>query len=332
MFCALLLIAVFQPALTFDQDRDVVRFGPFNAEVERADFQLMVYVASQCEVDDAAFPVLGEQFWQGARLVFQPEFGFDYDVDYCARVVRKGRVIDQLDHRYLYQGEAGTTLVAAVYPSSDTLPANHLRFYIQFSAPMQTGDAYDHFALLNENGEVVEEAFFQDRAELWDPYRQRFTLYLDPSRVKRGLRYREELGPVLETGQSYRLVIQRTWRDGNGQPLVANFEKAFRVGDPIFEKPDRNDWVIHRPRVGSREALVINFPRALDYGLLQHSIWLEDAAGEEIEGKVAIGDEERQWSFTPEHPWVTIPQIQVAQRLADSCGNSLAASFEKALD
>ena len=47
------------------------------------------------------------------------------------------------------------------------------------------------------------------------PFRAtRFTLLFDPGRIKRGLKpAQRRVGPVLEEGKSYTLVIDRGWTD-----------------------------------------------------------------------------------------------------------------------
>ena len=71
---------------------------------------------------------------------------------------------------------------------------------------MAAGDAYEHVKLLKANGEVVTRAFLEIGEELWDGSGQRITLLFDPGRVKKGLSPRLQFGPVLEAGQTYRLV------------------------------------------------------------------------------------------------------------------------------
>jgi hypothetical protein len=95
-----------------------------------------------------------------------------------------------------------------VYPTSSKLPENHLRFYVHFSAPMSRGEAYEHLRLLRKNGEPVYLPFLEIGEELWDKSGMRLTLLFDPGRVKRGLKPREENGPVLEEGEEYTLVIE----------------------------------------------------------------------------------------------------------------------------
>ena len=71
---------------------------------------------------------------------------------------------------------------------------------------MSFGDAYRHIRLLDEAGREVPRAFLQTAHELWDARRQRFTLILDPGRIKRGLRSNVEVGAPLREGGRYRLV------------------------------------------------------------------------------------------------------------------------------
>ena len=47
---------------------------------------------------------------------------------------------------------APTTRVLHVYPSSDVLPENELKFYLSFSAPMQQGEAWTRIHLLDAAG------------------------------------------------------------------------------------------------------------------------------------------------------------------------------------
>ncbi len=96
-----------------------------------------------------------------------------------------------------------TTVVTLVYPTSDVLPENLLRFYLHFSAPMSQGDSYRNIKLLDAKGKAIDLPFLELDQELWDPAGVRLTLFLDPGRIKRGLKPREEVGPSLEEGKHY---------------------------------------------------------------------------------------------------------------------------------
>src|SRR5207237_1104835 len=92
------------------------------------------------------------------------------------------------------------TVVQQVYPSGDPLPENHLRFYVHFSAAMRQGEAYGHVHVLDASGKALDHPFLELDEELWDPQGKRLTLLFHPGRIKKGLKPREELGPILEAG------------------------------------------------------------------------------------------------------------------------------------
>jgi hypothetical protein len=226
---------------------------------------------------------------------------------------------------------AAATVVTHVYPSSDRLPENQLRFYLHFSQPMARGEAYEHLKLLKENGEAVELPFLELGEELWDTSGKRLTLLIDPGRIKRGLKPREDVGPVLEAGQSYTLAIDAAWKDAAGEPLKTGHAKKFMVGKPVEVGIDPADWKIDAPPAGSRQALVVRFPRPLDHALLQWTMEVLDSAGQSLTGEIAVSDEEQQWSFTPEQAWTSGKfALEVDNVLEDLTGNRIGRAFELA--
>lgn len=221
------------------------------------------------------------------------------------------------------------TEVAAVYPTAATLPENQLKFYLHFTAAMGRGDAYDHLRLLDEAGSDLDLPFLEIGEELWDPSGKRLTLLLDPARVKRGLKPREEQGPVLEAGRCYTLVIERRWRDAAGRPLGAEFRKRFSVGPPDEACPDPRRWQLSVPAAGSRAPLVVRLGESLDQALLERMLWVTDPAGQRLPGEIQIGDREARWSFIPKQVWQPGNYQLVADTLLeDLAGNSIARKFE----
>src|SRR5262249_10579291 len=138
--------------------------------------------------------------------------------------------------------------VTGVYPSSDQLPENLLRFYIHFASPMRRGEAYTHIRLLNENGTAIASPFLEISEKLWDTSGERLTVLINPGRIKRGLKPREDLGPVLEAGKSYSLVIDADWRDADGQTLSGSLRKQFKTIPPIENGIDPAKWSIESPQ------------------------------------------------------------------------------------
>ena len=282
-------------------------------------------------------PMLGTYRVPSAVLRFEPQFPLEPGVAYRA-VFRP----DQLP------GEGGsggpsvtavfqvprrlavpTTAVSQVYPSAAVLPENLLKFYVHFSAPMRRGGIYDHIHLRDRAGQEVELPFLQIAEELWDPAMTRLTLFIDPGRIKRGVLPLEEVGPALEAGKSYTLVIDRAWRDGVGNPLKETFRKAFRVGPPDRDPPDPARWKVRPPKPGTRAPLAVTFPGPLDHALAQRLIQVADASGRPVAGRVALEDQERRWTFTPRGPWRRgAYKLVIQTTLEDLAGNNIDKPFE----
>ena len=221
------------------------------------------------------------------------------------------------------------TEVVQVYPSAATLPENNLRFYIHFSESMGRGEAYQHLRLLDAKGKLIEEAFLEIGEELWDPRAKRLTLLIDPGRIKKGVKPREEQGPVLEAGREYSLVIGRDWRDAVGRPLKSEFRKKFRAGPPVEAAIDPTEWKITPANPGSLDPLVIRFPACLDRALLERTISVSGLEGPSVPGRVAVSDNERRWEFRPHAPWqVGRYQLVVGTALEDLAGNRIGKPFE----
>ncbi|MBI3862988.1 MAG: Ig-like domain-containing protein [Planctomycetia bacterium] len=221
------------------------------------------------------------------------------------------------------------TEVVKVYPTSATLPENNLRFYIHFSDSMGRGEAYQHLSLLNARGKAIESPFLEIGEELWDPRAKRLTLLIDPGRIKQGLKPREDLGPVLEAGREYTLVISRGWRDAKGRPLKAEFRKKFHTGPPVDAAIDPARWKVSPPAPGSGDPLVVAFPAPLDRALVERTISVADLDGREVAGRVTVANEERRWEFRPLAPWKAGRyQLVVDADLEDLAGNRIDKAFE----
>lgn len=221
------------------------------------------------------------------------------------------------------------TVVAAVYPSADELPANQLKLYLHFSAPMSVGEAFHHLHLVDDNKREVPRAFLHVDQELWDTTRQRFTLLFDPGRVKRGLRANLEDGAPLQLGRRYRLRIDASWRDGAGQPLRTGFEKAFTVAAPDRTSPAYTAWQVNAPAAGTTEPLRITFDEPLDRALLEEFLAVFEGQGQRLGGTTEIGLGERHWLFTPAQPWRAGQyEVRVNPKLEDRAGNNLQRLFD----
>src|SRR5262249_39363820 len=136
-----------------------------------------------------------------------------------------------------------------------------------------------------------------------NPAHTRYTLFLDPGRVKRGIRPNEQMGRPLRAGRAYALVIDSAWRDANGLPLAKSFRHEFRAGPALEQGIDLKSWRVAPPRAGTRDTLVVPFAQSLDHGLLQRAIGVERGAAQPVPGDISIGRAELQWLFVPREAW-----------------------------
>ena len=147
-----------------------------------------------------------------------------------------------------------STVVTHVYPSGDVVPANQLRMYLHFSAPMDWRSGYDYVTLLDDRGEEVVDAFLPLDADFWNDDRTRYTVFFDPGRVKRGILPNRQMGRALEAGKRYTLVVKREWRDGHGLPLKEEFRHEFQASPPIERPLTMAAWKVTRAGGGHARA------------------------------------------------------------------------------
>ncbi len=295
---------------------------------------LEVYATSE-NVDSwpGQTPMAGTLSLTGTTLRFTPRFPLDHGVYYTAilRNPEPGgmQTLGWAKFKLPERPATAPTKVAAVYPETDVLPDNLLKFYIYFSGAMNGGSVYDHIHLRDASGKEDQMAFLKLGQELWDPTMTRLTLLLDPGRIKRGVSLNLELGPALEAGKNYSLTIDADWKDSNGRPLQAVFTKAFRVGPSDRTAIDTAKWRVTAPRRATRDVLEIAFPEPLDHALAMRLIRVVDAKGANVPGDVATADQDRRWTFRPDANWPAGRyEIVVFTTIEDLAGNNVGKPFD----
>lgn len=276
-------------------------------------------------------PLSGSYIVEGGSLVFRPTYPIAPGVHYRAvfQAPSGGAPIEKT-----FDGppmdKTPSARVEHVYPSADVLPSNQLRLYIYFSAPMSRGESARYLHVLDENDKVLEgaHAVFLPGEELWDPNFQRLTMTFDPGRIKRGLASNERIGPPIAEGKRYTLVIDRDWPDAHGAPLVEGFRKTFRGGPPERDPPDPTKWTVTAPKAGTVNALVVDFPTAMNYPLLLRMIQVSGGRAQ-LTGTVSIARGETEWRFTPHDPWKPGDyQLVVDTAIEDLAGNHIGQPFD----
>jgi hypothetical protein len=234
-----------------------------------------------------------------------------------------------VDYRVASRDPKPTPRVVAVYPSSDLVPENLLKLYVHFSAPMSQGRIYEHVKLFDDSGKRIDSPFLELGEELWNGDGTRLTLLFDPGRIKRGLRPREEDGPILVEGKTYTFIIDANTDDQYGEPIAAEFRKTFKAGPPDADQPDPARWIFKSPKFATREALAIDFPEPLDRSLLERCVRIEAGSRGVVAGLIEIPSGEKRWMFYPAEPWRRGEYtIRIEGKLEDLAGNSVDRPFE----
>lgn len=290
------------------------------------------------EWDESTMPVDGAWNITSREIIFSARHPWLPEVNYYARLDLEK--LNALVGQNNKQGTVDTSFtiqrsrdldpekVTGIYPSADTLPQNLLKFYIHFSGPMSRGDIYKHIHILNEQGDVIPDAFLELSQELWDPRQTRLTILFDPGRIKRGLERHNLVGTVFEAGKKYTLVVDGNLVDGNGLPIGQQFQKSFNITGPDRDMPDHDKWSIKAPAAQTREPLHLQLDEPLDHALLQRLITVT-REGQQIAGKVTTSGAETEWHFTPERPWKGGNyELDIKLILEDLAGNNLISVFD----
>lgn len=310
---------------------EVSGLSPTQLDVDAAEWQRLLAIYAG-DVNSNLPPMAGKYEVQSGRLRFTPQFPLVAGVAYHAVFQPEQKPPITAIFQMPESSGATGTIVSQIAPSADLLPENLLKFYVHFSAPMSRGRIYDHIHLRESSsggGREIELPFLQIDEELWNPEMTRLTLFIDPGRIKRGVLPLEEVGPALETGKRYTLVIDREWQDGAGKPLKESFQKTFNVGAPDREPIDPKRWQIQPPTADTRDALSVNFSEALDHALAQRLITVTLESGETVEGKIVLSEHERRWTFIPANSWRRGRYNLVIQTtLEDLAGNNIGKPFD----
>lgn len=263
---------------------------------------------------------------ENGALLFEPDYPFLKDKYYRARFNLGDEWIERTF--YIRNTNRPNSEVSQIYPSADELPLNVLKFYIQFTDSMSRGFAYDNIHFLNAAGDTLKEVYLDLEEELWSPDMKRFTLLLDPGRIKRGLKSLEELGYVFAHDQHYSLVVSKNWHDAHDMPMTNAFEKQF-VTAGLYESYQGGLSINTTPRAGTKEPLSLLSAFPNDYALLQRLIHLTDKAGNKLAGEIEIKKHETLWKFTPAEAWKDERhEVHIATILEDVAGNNLLNPFD----
>ncbi|MBC8324792.1 MAG: hypothetical protein H8E27_04120 [Verrucomicrobia subdivision 3 bacterium] len=275
-------------------------------------------------------PLLGKTQTVSGQIQFTPRFPFLAGQVYEAVHTDSNGQRTSIEHTFAIR--AAAPRVSAVYPGGGILPANHLKFYLHFTEPMQRGNIFQHFQLINlTTGKPVDEPFRE--TELWSADGKRLTLWLHPGRQKTGVNLNLEFGPALNPHQRYVLEISGKWQSEAGVPLKNSFRKSFATTKADRAQPDLEFWEITPPKANTRDPLMITLPHPLDWALLHTMLTVLDAQDQRVDGNIEVSHHETVWRFRPTKPWADNGfRLKVGWELEDLAGNNLERLFEVNLE
>ena len=257
------------------------------------------------------------------NLTFTPTFPLLPNQEYEAVNLRTGE-----SNAYQWSINAGPPPTVTITPSLGNLPANHLKFYLAFSEPMQQDSPWEHCRLRDLTiGEFVPRPF--RHTELWNRPSDRLTLWFHPGRQKTGVNLNVEIGPILEPGHLYELILDGDWTSLAGTPLGKHSSIQFRAGPPDHDQPNPETWTLTKPSAGTVSPLIIDFGEALDHALLMNRALEVIDNGNPVESRQEISTDGKSINIIPTKAWAAKSYtIKINPKLEDLAGNSVERPFE----
>ncbi|MEM6295479.1 MAG: hypothetical protein AAGA54_29665 [Myxococcota bacterium] len=273
-------------------------------------------------VEGASVAMAGKMQGDGA---FVPSFPLTPGVRYEVRGARCSDTIEVPPS----VGEAQPEVVA-VYPRSEALPENILRFYVYFSEPMAEGGFLEHVRLEHVgSGQDLTGVFFDNVHELWSRDRRRITLLVDPGRVKTGLVAHQKLGRAFSAGETYRLTILDTWTSIGGRRLEGAYTAEFTATREDRASVLPSSWSLQEGRDAARPSLAADFGDVVDHVSVHRLLTVHTARGHRVPGRWSIeaGDTSATWVARDEASPEALC-LGVDPRFEDAAGNNLEAALD----
>ncbi|MDX1470981.1 MAG: Ig-like domain-containing protein [Flavobacteriaceae bacterium] len=289
----------------------------FESEIEDFDIYLS---------EEETIPVLGSKSHEGNLHVFTPAVPFspgsNFEIRSDSVILAKFSVkIDSALSR---------PEILHIYPTTDTIPQNLLKIYIEFSEPMQNiGSTNEFIEVWNLSTQKQVPIFLKLENELWNQDRSMLTLWLDPGRIKKDLIPNREMGMPLEAENLYEIRVSQKWQSAKGNELPEDYFKRLYVIKEDKSKPIPKQWKLHLPDIGSHDILKIDFNEVMDSQLALETISIFNDKQQELRGDFQLQSNETGITFEPLQNWDKgTYMIKIEARLEDLAGNNLNRLFD----
>lgn len=271
------------------------------------------------EVDGTDRPIFGHVEVKRDTFILHPMVGFTQGMEY--HVFKKKKHLFSFVPKRDIPGPS----VLEIFPATNQVPANFLKFSVHFDQSIAEGKAYEHISLWH-NGEQVPSAFMEMQTELWNADQTLLTVWFDPGRVKRELERNKQLGPILTAGETYEIRITGI-ANKTGQTMEEPFIKTLDVQQRDEQKPNINKWRLEVPDSASTEPLIVIFNEPLDRMVAQNMISI-GMEGKPVKGTAKMISDTKL-TFTPKERWKAGNYQLIAEgELEDLAGNNLSRLFD----
>jgi len=281
-------------------------------------------------------PMLGEFILEADRIIFIPRFLPDPSITYLVKFSfpkLSSFLKEEIGYEEIYMDEfvldvpeSNATSVILLTPDSSVLPANVLRTYIYFSAPMGFQNPYEHIEIY-EMDQRLKDPFVVVPEGLWNEDRTRLTLLFHPGRIKQGVGPNMTQGSIFEEGRTYRLVINQEWKDANGNALENSYESSFTAGPEIREQIRYKQWTLTPSADGSRSTLIVETNHPIDEGIAQRMLSVRPKNGELLQTETEFVSPTKialHWNIVSSEVF----ELLIDPRLEDICGNTPLNRFD----
>lgn len=280
--------------------------------------------------------ILGSYKIVDNHLAFSPKFLPDAKIRYIV-TFSYPRLAELLSHQLSEQAVYSDVVsfeppkttrpeITSVTPNLEIVPANLLRFYVYFSAPMGLENPYDFITIEDADGNVLVDPFVIVPEGLWNIDRTRLTLLLHPGRIKQGVGPNMTEGDILRAGNDYTLKIDSRWKGASGETLTSSFARTINATNPLRRAINVNLWALkaEQHQIG---ILTIVTDHPLDQPLAKRMLYIMNKNGEILPSQVEFtSPEELKILWRPDGSKDL--ELHIDHRLEDVCGNTPLHAFD----
>lgn len=282
--------------------------------------------------------VIGDYKIVNNHLAFSPRFVPDPNVRYFITFSYPNLaqlLSSQLSEQSVYSDvvtfepyETTQPEITSVTPNLEIVPANLLRFYVYFSAPMGIENPYDFITIEDKDGNALVDPFVIVPEGLWNIDRTRLTLLLHPGRIKQGVGPNMTEGDILRAGNEYILKIDEKWKGASGEPLKQSFARRINASNTLKKAINVNIWALQAEQnQNGIGILTIVTDHPLDQPLAKRMLYIRNKAGKILPSQVEFTSPEKL-KVLWRHDGSETLELHIDARLEDVCGNTPLYAFD----